>query len=82
VKFGDIKRIPLEEGQKVKVRIIPGRKFDVGNGRGRELVTEVEGGVVGLLIDARGRPLKLPEDDAKRKETLVKWFESVDMYPK
>ena len=82
VKFGEINRVPLEEGQKVKVRIIPGRKFDVGNGRGRELITEVEGGVVGLLIDARGRPLKLPEDNTKRKETLVKWFESVDMYPK
>ena len=36
---------------------------------------KVPGGVCGVVIDARGRPLRLPEDQAKRSELLCKWSE-------
>jgi hypothetical protein len=42
----------------------------------------VEGGVVGIIIDARGRPLALPEDDTERRRKLVDWMIALDMYPK
>jgi len=43
--------------------------------------TELEGGVVGTIIDARGRPLVLPEDPKKRREHLDKWFSELNLYP-
>ncbi len=82
VRFGDIEVIPLEVGKKAKALIIPEKGFDVGAGNGKKLETEVEGGVVGIIIDARGRPLNLPEDSKKRKELLQRWFEAMKLYPK
>ena len=33
----------------------------------------IVGGVCGAVIDARGRPLNLPKDDARRREMIKKW---------
>ena len=82
VKFGDIEVIPLEVGKKAQAVIIPERGFDVGEGNGKKVEKELEGGVVGIIIDARGRPLILPADDKKRKENLLKWFDAMNLYPK
>jgi len=78
---GTIKRIPLKEHEKAKVEIKPTRGFDVGAGPGHILNTSVEGGVVGIIIDARGRPLVLPNDDKERRKKLLEWFEALDVYP-
>jgi hypothetical protein len=34
----------------------------------------LEGGVVGIIVDARGRPLQLPSDDALRRRKLIEWL--------
>jgi hypothetical protein len=34
----------------------------------------VLGGLVGLIIDARGRPLVLPSDPTKRRERVQQWL--------
>lgn len=81
LKYGDIKLIPIEQGKKVKAEIVPSKRFDVGKGRGKMIETELEGGVVGTIIDARGRPLVLPEDPKKRREHLDKWFSELNLYP-
>jgi len=79
--FGEIKRIELPEREEAKVVISPRRGFDVGRGPGKRVEGKAMGGVVGILLDARGRPLQLPENDRERKETLLKWFLDIDMYP-
>ncbi len=79
---GTIKRIPLKENEAAKIEIHPKGGFDVGAGSGKELTTTVEGGVVGIILDARGRPLTLPEEDKKRREKMVEWFAALDAYPK
>lgn len=79
---GGIKIIPLKESETAKIEIKPKRGFDVGAGSGRGLTTTVEGGVVGIILDARGRPLTLPDDDEKRREKLIEWFAALDAYPK
>jgi hypothetical protein len=61
--------------------ITPVKQFDVGAGPGKERKTTVSGGVAGVMLDARGRPLYLPEEDAQRKELLLKWFRSLKLYP-
>lgn len=75
--FGELKTLPLEVGELAEVKILPARGFDVGNGEGKNLKTRVTGGVMGLMIDARGRPLALPET----KDRLGEWAKALDAYP-
>ncbi|MDH7482335.1 MAG: glutamate mutase L [Armatimonadota bacterium] len=81
IPFGSIKVIPLGVGEKAEVAITPARGFDVGSGRGRLHTVEVEGGVVGLIIDARGRPLVIPSEDDKRIAKLREWMEALGLRP-
>jgi len=81
VKFGEMRRFEMDVGEKAEVVISPARHFNVGAGEGDDLKTTIEGGVVGIIIDARGRPLVLPEDDVKRREAIVGWNKALDVYP-
>ncbi|MFH1180529.1 MAG: glutamate mutase L [Candidatus Bathyarchaeota archaeon] len=80
MNLGDLKLIPLAPDQEASVLVEPANLYDVGAGPGKELQTTVQGGVAGLLLDARGRPLYFPTDDQKRKELLVKWFKTTGLY--
>lgn len=81
INFYDIIRIPLKEREKAKITIQPKQDLDIGEGPGKILETTVKGGVVGVIIDARGRPLILPEEADERRRTLVRWLTSLDVYP-
>ena len=37
----------------------------------------VTGGAMGVVIDARGRPLNLPSDPVRRRELIKKWYHTV-----
>ncbi|HEX9029334.1 MAG TPA: glutamate mutase L, partial [Anaerolineales bacterium] len=77
VKYGSLEVIPL--GHAASVQIQPLNRFDVGMGspgRGGTL-TRVAGGALGLIIDARGRPLRLPEDANRRRELIKKWLQAL-----
>jgi hypothetical protein len=80
IKYGDLKVIPLSEGQEVQTIIEPRGRFDIGMGEGKELETTLSGGVVGIVLDARGRPLSLPDDNDLRMKTLLKWWNALDLY--
>ncbi len=79
--FGEVKRVKLAESQEAKAIVTPYKKFDVGNGPGRTVERTVMGGEVGIILDARGRPLSLPEEEAVRRERLLKWFQALEAYP-
>jgi uncharacterized protein (TIGR01319 family) len=81
VKFGSIKKIPLKEGEKAELEITPFRGADIGRGAGKKRKVTVEGGVVGIILDARGRPIALPNDENERKRKLIEWFKALDAYP-
>ncbi|RKZ16111.1 methylaspartate mutase [bacterium] len=81
VKYGEMKLIQLGLGETVEAEIIPAKGFDVGAGKGKPVTTKLEGGVVGVIIDGRGRPLTLPEDHGKRIAKLKEWFTELDVYP-
>jgi len=81
VTSGTIKRIPLSENEKAKVMIKPKSGFDVGKGSGNTLDATVEGGVVGIIVDTRGRPFVLPVGDDECRKKLIKWFTALDAYP-
>ncbi len=81
MNFGEMAVVPLAVGEKAKATISPSRRFDVGLGHGKEVHTEIGGGVVGVIIDCRGRPLVLPEDREERVRRLTEWNKALDVYP-
>jgi len=78
---GDLRLLPLALGETAQIRLEPARGFDLGAGPGQALEREVRGGSVGILLDARGRPLEIPEGQAGFRETLAAWLEAVQLYP-
>ena len=74
IKMGTIELLSLPTGQAARLHVQPLQRFDIGmGGPGRGGSLRVIGGALGVVIDARGRPLRLPEDDARRFEILKKW---------
>ena len=82
IKQGAMAVLPLGVGERVKAVITPARGLDVGAGPGAVWTGELEGGVVGLVLDGRGRqPFSLPTDDATRVRKLQEWSRALDTYP-
>ena len=81
VPFGELRLYPLGVGKKARVTIQPERRLDMGAGRGQPVEAEVEGGVVGLVVDTRGRPLEVSNASTERVASLKKWFEALAVYP-
>ncbi|MCK4546763.1 MAG: glutamate mutase L [Candidatus Eisenbacteria sp.] len=81
VNFGDMAVLPLGPGETCRMMVEPASGFDVGAGAGRAMTLEVRGGRVGIIIDARGRPLDLPDDPEMRRSAQRCWEESLDLFP-
>ncbi|MCD6282614.1 glutamate mutase L [bacterium] len=82
LKFGELKLFPkLAVGEDAEVEIHPTRAFDCGQGRGRTVKAHVHGGVVGVVLDGRGRPIHLSDDNVERRKQLLAWFEAMNIYP-
>jgi uncharacterized protein (TIGR01319 family) len=79
--YGELKLIDLKEGETAEIEITPTRQFDVGRGKGQKMEEKVSGGVVGLVIDVRGRPLSLHKDKVRRIEQITKWNKAFRAYP-
>lgn len=80
VNFGQIKVIPLGKDEFKTVSIEPSRGFDVGKGKGKPIESiKLEGGGVGIIIDARGRPFTLPTDGTERVAKLREWLQAMGL---
>lgn len=77
VKAGELAVGPLETGVEADAEITPGRGLDVGAGRGKVHKTKVRGGVVGVMVDCRGRPLTLPTAADQRTALLREWMQAL-----
>lgn len=73
VDYGTLEVFPLAPGRS-KVTLSPTRQFDVGFGRGKSKTVTLTGGGMGLVVDARGRPLHLPQDDIARRSLIQQWL--------
>ena len=71
VKYGSIEVLPLSADETATLELQPRRGFRTGHGGGP---ITVHGGEVGLIIDARGRPLRLPSDPEACRRQMQKWF--------
>jgi uncharacterized protein (TIGR01319 family) len=78
-RYGELRVLPLGVGETLQATIRPARGFDVGAGKGRPVEATLEGGVVGVVVDTRGRPLQLPPDDATRRQKLISWMTALGL---
>jgi len=78
-RYGELRVLPMGVGEALQATIKPARGFDVGAGKGRPVEATLEGGVVGIVVDTRGRPLQLPADDAARRQKLIGWMTALGL---
>ena len=94
VPFGKIVVQPLPDVSELSEIVVePTKNFDVGAGKGkpvtvrsfeaskgkRDQTTNLIGGTVGLIVDARGRPFNLPVDGATRVAKLREWLQAMGL---
>lgn len=77
---GDMHLIRLGADARAKAVIEPARGFDAGAGPGKRLECELRGGTVGIVLDARGRPLSLPGDEDERRDAVARWGRALAVY--
>ena len=88
VKAGEMTTIPLsKEDGPYAATITPAKGLDVGAGPGRPLNKRLEGGVVGIILDGRGRrPFSFENavtelSEADRLKSLDAWNGALELYP-
>ena len=69
-----LKRVVIQVNEPAVLILRPGRQTDVGfGGPGIGGRLKVTGGALGVVIDARGRPILLPEDEEARVALIQRW---------
>jgi hypothetical protein len=75
IKQGAMEALPIPMGEAARLRLQPLHRSDVGmGGPGRGGSVRVVGGALGVVIDARGRPIRLPRDITRRQDLYKKWL--------
>lgn len=75
IEQGTLKRLVIPLGVTAELELEPDRQTDIGFGeRGKSGRLKIVGGSLGVVIDARGRPIRLPEDDELRVAELQRWI--------
>jgi hypothetical protein len=81
VPFGELALLPLPSEGEARIVAAPERGFDLGMGKGKPLEARMPGGVVGLIVDSRGRrPFSLPSGARERIAALRAWNRALGMY--
>jgi hypothetical protein len=73
VKQGTLAVIPLRTGESATLDLELNRGVQVESFELQDTHFKVNGGLCGLIIDARGRPIRLPKNPAIRGELLGRW---------
>jgi hypothetical protein len=79
--FGEVRLVPLAVGEEATVAMTPARSVDLGAGKGVPVERRARGGVVGVVLDGRGRPLQLPGKPEERVRALKQWHAALNLYP-
>jgi hypothetical protein len=76
VKQGALEIIPIPVGQSGRLYLQPLHHTDIGFGPGNTNAAgiPITGTALGVVIDARGRPLRFPADAGRRRDMIKKWL--------
>ena len=77
IKYGNLELLPLPHGQDARLNLQPRHGINAGFGPGRAGTLTVSGGIMGVVFDGRGRPLRLPRDSGRRRDLIKKWLWTV-----
>ncbi len=81
IAAGDLELVRLPTGTSVRCHLAPAKGVDLGRGPGVAYDTEVEGGEAGILLDGRGRPIRIPAGAKERVAAIEQWSRNLDLYP-
>jgi hypothetical protein len=71
---GSITTLPLRQGQVARIHLQALRPLEIDpRGKRNPGSFKIVGGICGVVIDARGRPVKLPVDAPRRRDLIKKW---------
>ena len=70
VMYGSLEVLPLPLGRTAKLTVRPRAGFNLGQNR----TVTVTGGAVGVIIDARGRPIAFPRAPEQRMALVQTWI--------
>ena len=79
LEVGQLQWLPLADGEEVEIALQPARRWDVGAGPGHALNARVRGGVVGLVLDGRGRPIEMATNRDRRRQ-MSDWQRALNLY--
>ena len=79
LQVGQLQWMSLADGEEVEVSLQPARRWDVSAGPGQALNARVRGGVVGLVLDGRGRPIQMAADQDRRRQ-ISDWQQALNLY--
>lgn len=78
VRHGELARLQLNPGRYGRLTLRPAGNVRIGGAAPGEAVSseggDVAGSALGVVIDARGRPLALPDAPAQRRARLWEWL--------
>lgn len=76
VQHGNLELIPVEAGKKATLQLRPAPGVSLSGARSRRgwQTVEIEGGALGLIVDARGRPVIFPAATDKRRSKTQEWL--------
>jgi hypothetical protein len=80
VRYGSISVVPLGYGEEAELTLKP-RRMEIAGLKSRGDKLSVSGGELGLIIDARGRPIRFPRDTEARRERLRAWQQVITEEP-
>jgi hypothetical protein len=73
VQQGEITTLPLPIGQRARIYLDPFHRVNIGFGPGKSSSLQVVGGPFGVVIDARGRPIRFEPSGEKRRDQVRRW---------
>lgn len=81
IQAGALIQLPLMPGQQALLGLYPSPSVDVGLGPGQQARASepVEGGTLGLILDARGRPFAVPADPMERIMRIRQWHQALGL---
>lgn len=79
IDAGELTVLPLGEGETGRLLITPARDQDFGAGPGQRVRAEVAGGLLGVILDGRGRPIEPPAEPGS--DRVWAWCRAVGAYP-
>ena len=77
---GALELLPLAADEEAQLIMKPPRDWDVGAGPGQEMQTLVRGGVIGLVLDGRGRPIQFAHDENEQLAQVAAWHRALNLY--